>query len=137
MIKTAKKMVALMLVWVFIFNMVPTIYAEQFNTSMETDFVDSDLKLEEETLEPIEINDAISDVLEQEESELEISENIINETIIYDAQPSSIEEVQASIDAYEALPWSERVKPHWQYEVDSSIMPTGWHCGIWCNNRRL
>ena len=50
MIKSIKRIVALTLVWVFMFNMVPTkqIYAKQFSTGMEMSFMDSYLKLEAE-----------------------------------------------------------------------------------------
>jgi|GEM_PF-822925 len=60
---------------------------------------------------------------------------------IYDAQPSTLEEVQAAVDAYEAeyqevlaaegvLAALEVAKPHWQYEVAAELMPDGYHCQL-------
>jgi len=46
----------------------------------------------------------------------------------YDEQPTTPEEVQASIDAYVNSGYSSDAKPHWQYEVASSLIPSGWRC---------
>jgi len=46
----------------------------------------------------------------------------------YDLQPTTIEEVQAWINAYVNSGNSMNAKPHWQYEVDSSLMPNEWRC---------
>jgi len=46
----------------------------------------------------------------------------------YDEQPATPEEVQAWIDAYVNSAYSSDAKPHCQYEVASSLLPSGWRC---------
>ena len=49
-------------------------------------------------------------------------------TVAYDPQPETLEDVQAAIDNYIAAEYEPSAKPHWEYEVDASLMPEGWEC---------
>lgn len=62
-------------------------------------------------------------------------------SVTYDPQPTTIEEVQAAIDEYNEefqavlaesgfLAALEVAKPHWEFEVDASIMPPGYNCQL-------
>lgn len=78
------------------------------------------------------------------EAEHPVTEDVFTENravtvFAFDLQPTTLEEVQAAIDAYETeyqaamagggfLAALEVQKPRWQYEVDSSLMPSGWRC---------
>lgn len=46
----------------------------------------------------------------------------------YDPQPVSLADVQAWIDTYVGSDYDLSQRPHWQYQVAASLLPSGWRC---------
>jgi|GEM_PF-2875153 len=106
---------------------------ESETTSSETVLVEAATLSGEASTEAQETeNESQSETAESEnDSQTEATEDTTESEatyLEYDDQPTTMEEVQAWIDAYVASDYSLDAKPHWQYEVDSSLMPNGWRC---------
>jgi len=106
---------------------------ESETTSSETVLVEAATLSGEASTEAQETeNESQSETAESEnDSQTEATEDTTESEatyLEYDDQPTTMEEVQAWIDAYTESGYSFDAKPHWQYEVDSSLMPSGWRC---------
>jgi len=116
-------------------------FSQDFVFANESDTTSSGTVLAEEATLSEEISTEVQSAVESEsqpetvESENDLQTESTEGTtesevayLEYDDQPTTVEEVQAWIDAYVASGYSLDAKPHWQYEVDSSLMPSGWRC---------
>lgn len=67
---------------------------------------------------------------EQESTEELISEDGNQEVdgITFDVQPATVEEIEEIISAYKENVENEAVRPHWEFELDATIMPSGYIC---------
>jgi len=126
-----KKYISLLIVFAMLFG---RCYFTEVNAESE-DIVMDTLTISNEPV-------MIEELVEMEEPAVEEEQEGSMESegeIIYDPQPTKLEEVRAAIDAYEAEYQAvlaaegfqtalEVSKPHWQYEVAPELMPEGYQC---------
>jgi len=106
---------------------------ESETTSSETVLVEAATLSGEASTEAQETeSESQSETAENEnDSQTEATEDTTETEVTYskyDDQPTTMAEIQAWIDAYTESGYSFDAKPRWQYEVDSTLMPSGWRC---------
>ena len=114
----------------FVFaNESETVSSETASTEIATPSVDT--STEEQAASESETNLQTGQTESAEAATAEEAETVSESEVTYldyDKQPTTLEEVQAWIDAYIDSNYSLDAKPHWQYEAASSLVPSGWRC---------